>query len=553
MRLLLDIGHSERSSKPTALLGRCVAVMPARTSEPGQGVMLICAQGIAEGPDPVQAARAAVEVMEDVYTTATLTATLRETLTDGVTAANHAVRASGDRGRAAALAAVVLHGTRWYLAHAGHVRAWRARDQHLKQLTRDHVLPRALGRREVTKACGYAESIDADFDEGEIEEGDIFLITSPGVHDMLSGAELLGALQSESSAQQMAEALVARAATGNAWGYLGVCVARIDKLLDKSEAQTAKSLPLIPLPAVGAEIDGFVIEKQLAKNARFRLYKARDSRSEETVVLRFPDPSYPDSAQIFLREEAASRRVESPYLLKPIVLAGRVPTALYAAAEYRKCESLAKRIRRKQGLGLKEGLRLGEQLLALLETLHAHGIIHGDLRPQNLLYDKRRRQIYALGPTVNRQISSRADERRLPSGSRSYRAPELLRDPVVAERSDIFAAGVTMYRMFSGKYPYGKIRSPEDWTRREYVPLRRDGEVLPAALDHVLARACALDPADRYSNVAQFAIAFNAARVDATGAARATQNAANKPHAIAWWFAAALVCALLGYLYVALR
>lgn len=553
MRLLLDIGHSERAAKPTALLGRCLAAMPGHTNEPGQGIMLVCAQGITEGPDPAAAARTAAEVMEDVYATAAPTAAVRETLTDGMTAANHAVRASGERGRAASLAAVVLHGTHWHFAHAGHVRIWRARDQHLKQLTRDHVLPRALGRREVTKACGYADAIDADYDEGDLKEGDIFLVTSPGIHDVLSGADLLGVLHSESSAQQMAEALVARAAAGGTPGYAGACVARVDKLLDKADAPTTKSLPMITLPSVGMEIDGYVIEKQLVKSRRFRLYQALDSQSGDSVILRFPDPSYPRSAQTFLREEAASRRVESPYLLKPIAPDDRAVTTLYAVAEYFKCESLAKRIRRKEGLALPEALHLGAQLLAVLETLHAQGVIHGDLHPQNLLYDKRRRQIRALGLTVNPSAGSRANERRLPSGSRSYLAPELFRNSVATERSDIFAAGVTLYRMFSGKYPYGKIRSAEDWTTREYVPLRRDGETLPAPLDQVIARACAIDPAERYASAAQFAIAFNSARVEATGLPQAKRSAAHQPPALAWWFAAALVSALFGYLYFVLR
>lgn len=553
MRLFLDIGHYERSAKRDLRPGTCIATVADNAPEGGHGVLLACAEGVAGRPEAEHAARSVTTALGDMYYSAADDAPVRQTLEEALTAANNAIRASGNHGRAAVVAALVLQGRRWYCAHAGHVRVWRYRDLQIKQLTRDHVLPLSLGRTEVTRACGYGEAVDADHGEGEMKESDIFLLTSPGVHDALPGSELLGILQSDGTAQQMAEALVQRALAVRAAAYAGVCIARIEKLPHASGVSRGSLLPLTELPAVGTVIDKFAVEKLIIKSRRFRLYKATDGESNETVALRFPDPSYPESAQTFLREEAIGRRVESPYLLKPISVRPGRRTALYAVVEYHKTESLAKRIRRKQGLPLEESVRLADQLLAALETLHSQGVVHSDVRPHNLLYDKRKRQIYLFGIMANQREGGRA----LPSGSLSYRAPELCPGVSANERSEVYAAGVTVYRMLTGEYPYGKLGADTDWKSLQYVSINRHKTGLPNALDNTLARACALEPADRYPNVAQFAAALNAVQLTNPGATPATATDGARtpagPNRWAWGAAAGLVAALLGYLYAVFR
>ena len=128
MRLFLDIGHCDRSTKPGARAGTCLAAVADGPAEAGHGVLLACAEGVAGRPDAEQAARTATTALSDAYYSAADVYAPLETLQDGLLAANRAVRATGERGRAAAVAALVLQGRRWYTAHAGHVRVWRYRD-----------------------------------------------------------------------------------------------------------------------------------------------------------------------------------------------------------------------------------------------------------------------------------------------------------------------------------------------------------------------------------------------------------------------------------------
>ncbi len=248
-----------------------------------------------------------------------------------------------------------------------------------------------------------------------------------------------------------------------------------------------------------------------------------------------------------------SRRVESPFLLKPVSLRPGRRTALYSAVEYRGGLNLAKRIRRKQGLALPEALRLAEQLLAGVEALHGQGLVHGDIRASSLIYDRIRRCVCLLGLGMERNQVLAEDASALRSSTLSYWAPELLQGSPATERSDIYAAGVTIYRMLTGKYPYGRIESRDDGEpARHYVPLRNYKENLPAALDDVLARACASNPRERYANVAEFSAALQAAAAAASAARPVTAPPANSM-AWSWWAAAALAGTLLAYLYFALR
>lgn len=549
MRLFLDIGHSDGSARRGVSEGKTFVVSPELTGS-AYGALLACTEGVADAPDRERAAQAAASALREIYETTIDAAPAAQALREALDGANRAVRAGGERGRAAAVAVLLLQGRRWTTAHLGNVRVWRCRDLQLKQLTHDHVTPRAGRRPEVARALGYAESAPVEYREGELKEGDILLLTGSGVHDVLPGATVLGVLQSDTSAQQQAEALVQRALAAGAPGYVGACVARIEKLPPASAAAGDTGLPTVPFPEPDAGLDGYRIERVLIKSRRFRLYRAEDQESGERVFLRFPDPALRGGARAFLREEWIARRLDDSAILKPLAVRPGRRSALYSVAEYRPTENLAKRIRRKGGLPLDETLPLAQQLLGALEALHRAGVVHGEVRANSLLYDKSRRGLCLVGGGTQRRDTRVEESAGLHSNTLSYWAPELFRKSAPTERSDLYAAGVTIYRMLTAKYPYGRIRSAHDWKQaRAYAPAHTHKEGIPAEIDEVLARACAVDPQQRYASAAEFAAALGAVRAAPQPAAAA----AGAPPAWSWWLAAALTGGLLIYLYSTLR
>ncbi|MBI3897926.1 MAG: protein kinase [Gammaproteobacteria bacterium] len=561
MPLFLDIGHCEQAARRTASMGSCMVLVP-EGRDGGHGVMLACAEGVPGRPEPQQAAKTAITALGDTYYAAT-SGSLQDALTNSVNAAHQALLTAGERGRAVTAAVLVLHGQRWLLANCGNVRAWLYRDLQLKQLSRDHLLPRPTQRAEITKALGLATTLEADYQTGQLAQGDILLITSPDLHEALSGSVIVGVLQSDSTAQQMSEALVQRAISGRAQGYVGVCVARIERLPPESAndgREDIRSFPVIDPPALDANVDGFTIQEIVHKSRRFRLYKAQDRESGRIVVLRFPNPSYHDdtrSVQTFLREEWIGKRIDSPFVVKTLGLRPGRRTALYSVMEYHEGENLAKRVRRKRGLPPLEALRLGEQLVSALEALHRQGVVHRDVRANNLLYDKNNRELRLLGLGSSRIDALQENSVEISTSAMSYCAPELFRDAPATEASDIYAAGVTIYRMISAEYPYGKIRAREEVGRQGYTPLSHYKAGLPNMLDEVLQRACANDPMDRYPNMSQFAAALIAARnaLESIAKNKATEpERSNLPINWQLWTASiSLLLLLLAYLYFVLR
>lgn len=561
MQLFLDTGHSERTTRRPLPRGACLEIVPDTGRDGGRGALLACAEGVPELPDAEKAARIAITALADSYYAAPEGWALRQALEESVRAAHQAVLAGGERGRAAVFAALVLRGRRWLAVHVGHARIWLFRDHELKLLTHDHLQPRPRRRPEIAKALGLTAELEADYRAGELAEGDVFLLTTPGTHELLDAAHIRGILDSDAGAEQIAEALVARALESGSAGYAGVCAVRVEKLPPESVADTREcvaDLAFVDPPPVGGTIDGFRIEKLVYRSRRFRIYKATDGESKATVALKFPDSSCgndPESARSFLREEWIGRRIDNPYLVKTLRPRPGRRRALYVVTDYHEGEPIAKRIRRKGGLPVDEALRLTEQLLEALEALHGHGVIHRDLRVNHLLYDKANRRLLVLGLGESRIEALKDGAEGSATSAWSYQAPELFEGKGANERTDVYAAGVTLYRMITGEYPYGKICAPR-WEGRAYRPMGEWKPEVPEALEEVVRRACEVNPSDRFASAAQFASALARAGAALSGNRYETQpRSENITRAGPWtWVAlASLLTGLVAYLVVALR
>lgn len=562
MQLFLDTGRSERTARQELPRGACLEIVPDTGRDGGRGALLACAEGVPGRPDAEKAARIAITALADSYYAAPEGWALKQALEESARAAHQAVVAGGERGRAAVFAALVLRGRRWLAAHAGHARIWLFRDHELKLLTRDHLVPRPRRRPEIAQALGFADEPEVEYRSGELVEGDVFVLTTPGAHDLLDAARIRGVLESEAGAEQIAEQLAARAIDAGTPGYAGVCAVRVEKLPPESIADTREGvadLAFVEPPAVGETIDGFRIEKLVYRSRRFRIFKAADEESGATVALKFPDPSCrdePECDRSFLREEWIGRRIDCPYLVKTLRLRPGRRHALYIVMEYHEGEPLAKRIRRKGALPVDEAIRLTEQLLTALETLHGHGVIHRDLRVNHLLYDRAQRRLLVLGLGESRVEAIKDGADLSATSAWSYQAPELFEGKAANERSDIYAAGVILYRMLTGEYPYGKIRTPR-WEDRPYRPMSQWKTELPEGLETVVQRACAAAPSERFASAGQFASALARAGASLSGNRYETRTRPDDPAPSAsrwtWMAVAALFAGLVAYLVVALR
>lgn len=560
--LLLDAGHATKSAKPDDNESVCLTTVPETERLNAHGALIALASGIPDRPSPSEAAQAAVETLNESYYSAYEGWGAQQALQESFRAANQTVIKGGERGRASSLSALLLRRRRWLVAHAGNTRVWLYRDHKITLLTRDHIQPRPAGKAYVTRACGLESSVDADVYSGELAEGDVFVLTNDGVHDLLDGTIIMSALRGDLIADQYADRLAAAALKAGGGG--GACVVRVDKIpaeTDVDMAENIAALPVIDPPQTGEGLDGFSIKDLVHKSSRYRLYTARDTESGENVVLKFPNPRYgqdPEYANHFLHEEWIGKRLEHPSLIRVLSPRAGRRSALYSIMAYHAGENFSFRIRRKNGFSVAETLALAGQLLDTLDYLHGRGVIHRDVRPKNLMYDKinRRPLLIGLGATHIAKLPEKRGGGRVTPSALPYTAPEYLTGAQADERTDIFSAGATLYRMLTVKYPYGKIVARDVSAFPEFTPPSRFRPQIPPWLDQVLARACAVDPADRYPNAAAFAQALADGRVSHVSAYRAHSGSrgssapTSAPLANPWGWAGigVLIVGFLGYL-----
>jgi serine/threonine protein kinase len=166
-------------------------------------------------------------------------------------------------------------------------------------------------------------------------------------------------------------------------------------------------------------------------------------------------------------------------------------------------ETLERRLLRPPPIRLASGLGIATKLAKAVAAMHRAGIIHRDIKPENvILQPDGGLKLIDLG--VARLPHLEDAPAAVEPGTPSYKAPELMSGAGSDEKSDQFALGVTIYRMFTRAYPYGEVE-PFSHTRfGKPVSLAKHRPDLPAWLDHALSRTFAVRREDRFQDVLEF-------------------------------------------------
>lgn len=414
-------------------------------------------------------------------------------------------------GMACTLSALVLCGRRAHVLHVGDSRVYRLRDDKLSLLTRDHTLGAPGTTHALTRAVGAQDIVRADHTADTARVHDRYLLCSDGVHGALSRQQILATLCRRAAPQETAQQLVAEAAaTPDADNATAVV---IDVLALPASQYADLELafgdrPLRHPPAAGEVIDEYALDEMLGDGPYTRVFRATDRVDGRTVILKFPKPR-PGLDDVLrtalLRETWIASQVRSPFVTEALEPPAERRTCLYGVMPCYAGETLERRLLRKPALTLGDGLDVAIKLAKAVAALHRAGIVHRDVKPENvILQPGGGLKLIDLGVA---RLPQREDTELANSpGTPSYMAPELFTGATASEASDLYALGVTVYRAFAGgAYPYGEIAPFSQPRFTKLTPLSRHRPDLPAWLDHVLARALAVDPQARFADVVEFA------------------------------------------------
>jgi serine/threonine protein phosphatase PrpC len=414
-------------------------------------------------------------------------------------------------GMACTLSALVLVGRRAHVVHVGDSRAYRLRDDKLTLLTRDHTLGAPGTTHALTRAIGAQDILRADHAAEASRVHDRYLLCSDGVHGTLSWQQIHAALCRRAAPQETARQLVDEAAVvPNADN----CTAIVIDVLALPATQysdlehSLRERPLRAPPSSGAVIDDYLLGEMLGDGPYTRVFRAIDQLDGRSVILKFPKPR-PGLEDIqrtaLLREAWIASQVRSPFVTEALEPPAERRSCVYGVLPCYEGETLEARLLRRPALGVAAGLDIAIKLTKGVAALHRAGIVHRDIKPENvILQPDGGLKLIDLGVARLPQLED--TELASSPGTPSYMAPELFAGAQAGEASDLFALGVTIYRVFSGgAYPYGEVEAFSQPRFGRPAPLSKHRPESPAWLDHVLARAIAIDPDARFADTIELA------------------------------------------------
>ena len=448
---------------------------------------------------------------------------------------------------------IVLRGRTLHILHVGDSRLYRLQDDRLSLLTADHVLAHPDQRHILYRAVGIEEALRLDYATQPAALHDRYLLCSDGLHGCLPESRIAAILRELADPETSARALVDAALAAGSQDNVTALVLDVIGLppVDRASLDLAlASLPLIEMPETGRRIDGFLLQSQISDGRYSRLFAALDEQSGAQVVLKFPHrrvATEPETKAAFIREAWIGAKLRSPWLGRVIEPEEGRASCLYTLMPFYDGETLEARLTRAPAVGLEEGREIGLKLGRGVAALHRAGIIHRDIKPDNVLLLREgglRLVDFGVARVPGLEDFPLAE---IP-GTASFMAPELFAGEPGGEASDLFALAATLFRMFSGHYPYGEIEPfshPRFGTPETLAKYRPD---LPAWLDALLARALAVEPERRPGDVLEFVLALEDGPTAAPPAARPAPLYDRNP--LLFWkiVSALLALALIGSL-----
>jgi serine/threonine protein kinase len=389
------------------------------------------------------------------------------------------------------LTLVVIEGDKLYGANVGDSRIYLLRDEKLSLLSQDHSSQDDGGA--LTQAMGISESVEPYYFENILNEQDRLLLCSDGLYTLYDDEYLAKGMQNG------AHSLVKKASKKMNDNLPDDTTALIIEVEEVDQFCKLKEAKLNIPERLKAEqvVDGYKLIKPLIQNERTWLC----AQSGKEYVIKFaPYEALEDERilDLYVKEAWNAKRLKAGYFPKSVIPKNR--TSRYYIMQHIDGDEL-KRYIKKRLLSIDEGVNLAIFLLHTNQFLLRHDLVHGDIKPENVIRAQRKGKTYFkmidFGSIVEIfSISSRA-------GTPSYLAPERFVGENINEASEIFAIGVTLYESLTGKLPYGEIEPFQTPTFKTPKNPTLINPKIPKWLESIILRSISVDTKDRYKNYSE--------------------------------------------------
>jgi len=263
--------------------------------------------------------------------------------------------------------------------------------------------------------------------------------------------------------------------------------------------------------ALAADYD---VERLLGRGGMATVYLAEDRKRGGKVAIKVLEPDLAGSVghERFLREIRIASTLTHPGILT-VQDSGEASGLLYYVMPYVEGESLRERLARERQLPIDEAVAIATEVATALESAHAQGFIHRDIKPDNIMLANGHALLadFGIARAIDQAGTEKLTETGLAVGTPTYMSPEQWTGDVVDGRSDLYSLGCVTFEMLVGEPPFTGPTAQVILARHSMqdVPsLRLARPTISPGVENAVRRAMAKVPADRFSSAEQFAVAL---------------------------------------------
>ncbi|GGP55905.1 bifunctional protein-serine/threonine kinase/phosphatase [Shewanella saliphila] len=418
------------------------------------------------------------------------------------------------RGYVCTFSTLVFKSCTVHMLHVGDSRIYRFRRAELSQLTHDHSTKINASHQYLTRALGMDVKLDVDYKALSVEQDDLYLLTTDGIHDQLTEFELQQKLAafcqqhpqlSDELCEQFCQLLIKKAYDLGSKDNLSaqlLCVSHLPKQAIDDVYLSLSKRPFPPPLGVGMKLDGYRVTHIIHQSQRSQVYRVENDQ-QQAFCMKTPSVNYIDDAayiERFMLESWIGQRINSAHVVN-VVEQHKPKSALYYLTEFLPGVSLAQWLVQHKRAPVEEVLLLLKQIELGVRAFHRRETLHQDLKPDNIFITRDGVvKIIDFGSCFIKGVAeiSTPLTRDHILGTADYTAPEVILGYQADGRADLFSLAVIAYEMLAGELPFNgklaKCNTRQAFLRLEYVNAHKLNPMVPTWIDDALKKALNIEP-----------------------------------------------------------
>ncbi|MGZ9898723.1 protein kinase domain-containing protein [Shewanella gaetbuli] len=528
--LTIHVGQASEKGRKQANEDAIGIRIPSGLMLSTKGIVSVISDGVSTAESGAQASAISVSnFISDYYSTPD-TWGVQTSCNKVLTALNRWLYGLGQdyrdarRGYVCTLSALVFKSCTAHMLHVGDSRVYRLRAGELVKLSRDHSTTVSESKHYLTRALGMDVKLDVDYKSVALEVGDIFLLTTDGIHDVLTDYELSRSLTkyiekhphlTDEQCEQFCRQLIDTALNAQSNDNLSVQLLYVAALPTQDIGDVYQKLSSKPFPPpldVGMKLDGYQVTHIIHQSQRSQVYRVINVAGS-AFCMKTPSVNYLDDAayiERFMLESWVGNRINNNYVVK-VAEHNRPKSALYYLTEFLDGVSLAEWLTQHKKAAVEEVIRLVKQIELGIRAFHRRETLHQDLKPDNIFVTKQGNiKIIDFGSCYIKGIAEITTPLTRDNilGTADYTAPEVILGYQADGRADLFSLAVITFEMLAGELPFKgqlcKCHTRQDFLALEYISVNKLNPMVPEWIDAVLKKAMSIEASFRQADSCEF-------------------------------------------------